>query len=163
MKTTTRSKICLPMAAIMATAALAIPAAAQTQVHFSGAFQGEDTVTAPNLHESGTGGANFLDRFSLSMDVTINPNFTDTGTATWTAKNGDIIYTNLSGSAGPSDAPGFLKIVETHTITGGTGRFAGATGSFTVDRMHKLEPSSDDIHFTFGSFSGIITLAGAAH
>ena len=43
MKTITRSNIYLPMAAMILTAALAIPAAAQKQVPFNGAMQGHDT------------------------------------------------------------------------------------------------------------------------
>jgi hypothetical protein len=38
LKTTTRFKIYLPMAAMILTVALAIPAAAQTQVQFKGTF-----------------------------------------------------------------------------------------------------------------------------
>ena len=43
MKTITRSNVYLSMAAMILTAALAIPAAAQTQVPFKGTFQGNDT------------------------------------------------------------------------------------------------------------------------
>ena len=39
----TRSNIYLPMAAMILTAALAVPAAAQNQVPFKGAMQGNDT------------------------------------------------------------------------------------------------------------------------
>src|ERR1044071_2934647 len=40
-----------------------------------------------------------------------------------------------------SDLPGgWLKVTETHTVTGGMGRFTGAQGSFTVELFHKLEP-----------------------
>jgi len=50
-----RSNICLPMAALIL-AALAIPAAAQTQVPFKGTFQGNDTVTPPTtIATTGTG------------------------------------------------------------------------------------------------------------
>ena len=31
--------------------------------------------------------------------------------------------------------PNVITIVEMYTITGGTGRFAGATGNFTVERV----------------------------
>src|SRR4030095_2732480 len=36
-----------------------------------------------------------------------------------------------------STAPlGYITVTETHTITGGTGRFAGAQGSFILERTH---------------------------
>ena len=43
-----RSNVYLPMAALMMTAALAIPLAAQQQVHFKGTFQGKDCVPIQN-------------------------------------------------------------------------------------------------------------------
>jgi hypothetical protein len=51
---------------------------------------------------------------------------------------------------------------EDHIITGGTGRFSGAQGSFTVVRTHVLAPSADGTHVTSGSFDGTIT-SPAAH
>jgi hypothetical protein len=45
MNGTTRSKIYLPVAALILTAALAAPAAAQQQVPFKGAMQGNDVDT----------------------------------------------------------------------------------------------------------------------
>jgi len=59
MKNTTRSNIYLPMAAMILTAALALPATAQEQVPFKGMFQGIDsvdvTVTPPTITTFGTG------------------------------------------------------------------------------------------------------------
>ena len=52
-------------------------------------------------------------------------------------------------------APGFLYIVETATITGGTGRFAGATGSFVCERLYDIAGGT-----TIGSFDGTISAPG---
>ena len=49
------------------------------------------------------------------------------------AANGDSILTCYLGNNPGSCANGDLHIVETHTIVGGTGRYAGARGSFTID------------------------------
>jgi hypothetical protein len=48
------------------------------------------------------------------------------------------------------------------TITGGTGRFAGAGGSFTLERgvFDVGEPAFTDLP-TFGSFDGFITTVGS--
>jgi hypothetical protein len=98
----------------------------------------------------------------LTQEVTANfVNFTDTGSAQWTAANGDSIYTTVVGSAIPGDV--VFTITEIHTITGGTGRFSGAQGSFTVHRTHIVAPSADGTHVTFGSFEGTITPPGASH
>jgi hypothetical protein len=47
--------------------------------------------------------------------------------------------------------------VETWTITGGTGRFTGAAGSFTVERS--LDQTTG---VTTGSFEGTISSPGAS-
>ena len=74
------------------------------------------------------------------------------------AANGDSIFTTIVGQGQPTDTPGVNRIAEINTITGGTGRFAGAVGSFTVERLVNLSTG-----FTSGSFHGTITSPGAAH
>ena len=44
-------------------------------------------------------------------------------------------------------------VEEAYTTTGGTGRFAGASGSFTVERLFNLVTG-----FTSGSFDGFIVI-----
>jgi len=63
-----------------------------------------------------------------------------------------MLWTN----AGLGDT--ILKITEMHTITGGTGRFAGARGTFIVERQ-----ASPVAFKTCGSFQGTLTSPGAAH
>ena len=46
-----------------------------------------------------------------------------------------------------------LKIIETYTITGGTGRFAGANGTFTVERTANQATGE-----TSGTMNGTIIL-----
>ena len=64
----------------------------------------------------------------------------------------------IAGQGEPTDTPGLSRFVEINIITGGTGRFAGAKGSFTLERLVDLATG-----FTSGSFHGTITSAGAAH
>ena len=70
MKTITRSNIYLPMAA-MILAALAIPAAAQTQVPFKGTFQGNDTVIPPTITTAATGIGTLVGQLSLTDVLTL--------------------------------------------------------------------------------------------
>src|SRR5262249_47950011 len=160
-----------PMAAMTLTVVLAIAAAAQQQVPFNGTLQGQETVTACSppqptcvvIASRGTGIGAHLGQFSFTQDATVNlAALTETGSAHWVAANGDTIDTTVAGSAEPSDIPNLLRITEIHTITGGTGRFTGAQGSFTVDRLHNQVPSADGTHFTSGSFHGTITSPSAA-
>jgi hypothetical protein len=64
------------------------------------------------------------------------------------AANGDSILTCLIGNNPDLCANGDLHIVELATIMGGTGRYAGARGAFTVDRC---------VNFATGDTSGTIS------
>ena len=64
------------------------------------------------------------------------------------AANGDSILTWLIGNNPDLCANGDLHIVELATIRGGTGRYAGARGTFTVDRC---------VNFATGETSGTIS------
>ena len=181
MTTRTRSQIYVSIAAMTLTAALAAPAAAQTSSAdfapgcFRGTFQGQDAhdtlppgATSVVIRTTATGVATRLGRFSLDREVTANLlDFSAAGSAQWVAANGDSIYTTVVGQAELSDLPGgFLRVTETHIITGGTGRFTAAQGSFTVELFHKLEVSGVaggvETHDIFGSFHGTLTFPGAA-
>jgi hypothetical protein len=168
MNAITKSRIYGPVAAIILTAALAIPVAAQKQVPFKGTIQGQDNdkgFTSPGMflvETTGTGNAILLGRFTFVMETTINvAQSTDTGLAHFTAANGDTIdatYTSVMPAQVTPTPDGFVfNIQEVFTITGGTGRFAGAQGSFLLERV--ADPQK---FITFGSFSGSITPPGAA-
>jgi hypothetical protein len=163
MNTITRSNIYLPMAAMILTAALAVPAAAQEQVPFKGTMQGldKDTAFSPttvSVTTNGTGIATHLGQFSFTLENTVTfATGTSTGSAHFIAANGDSIYATVAGS-GEFIAPDLISIMETYTITGGTGRFAGAQGTFIVERL-----ASPVTFLTSGSFLGTITPPGAAH
>ena len=173
MKTIAKTRMYLPMAGMILTAALALPAAAQQQVPFKGTFQGSDTVTPPTLTQSITGTGTHLGRFSATTFLKVTASG-GTGTARWIAADGDSIDTTVVGSpehvpmapcqvvgAQPDDT--YAKVTEIHTITGGTGRFAEVQGSFTVTLYHDVAPRSDGTHGTCGSYSGTITPPGVAH
>jgi len=180
MTTRMRSRIYVSIAAMILTAALAAPTAAQTSCAslapecFKGTFQGEDALdvlppgaTTVLIHTTATGTGTHLGQFSLIREITGNlTNFTDTGSAQWIAANRDRIYTTIFGQAELSDVNGgSLKITEVHMITGGTGRFTGVQGSFTVVLFHTLAVSGVaggvETHDISGSFHGTITFPAA--
>lgn len=83
---------------------------------------------------TGAGNASHLGNSSFVAVSTLNfttpPPFQLGGTATFTAANGDEIFTSFAGTATPNQ-DGTLNVSMNHTITGGNGRFENASGSFS--------------------------------
>jgi hypothetical protein len=75
-----------------------------------------------------------------------------TGTATFTAANGDTLTASVVGQATPT-TPGMISVVEVYTITGGTGRFVHTTGTFT---LHNTANQATGV--SSGTLSGSIVL-----
>jgi hypothetical protein len=161
-----KASISLAVAAMLLTAPLAVPAAAQKQVPFKGSLQGHETDTPEggpppttlNADGNTTGIATHVGQFSFTYQLTVTlATATATGSGHLIAANGDSIYTTIAGTLEMTPTPGVASITEINTITGGTGRFAGAQGSFTVERLINQATG-----FTSGSFHGTITSPGAA-
>jgi hypothetical protein len=140
---------------------VATEARAGTELPFSGTLETVEThqFQPPNFivaHLEGKGIASHLGRFTSVSDFTINTvTAMGAGTLTLTAANGDQLFATVTGEA-VGGTPDRLQIDETFTITGGTGRFTGASGSFTSTRFADTTtvpriPSS-------GSFEGTIDL-----
>ena len=166
MNTMMGSRVYLSIAALILTAVLVVPAAAQKQVPFKGSLQGQEIDTPQggpppttlNVDGSTTGIASHVGQFSFTYQLTVTlANGTATGSGHLIAANGDSVYTTITGSSDVT-TPGLVRIMEIDTITGGTGRFAGAQGSFAVERFVISATG-----FTSGSFHGTITPPGAAH
>ena len=103
------------------------------------------------LDQEGMGTATYLGRYTVHVTLQVNVlTLAATGTATFTAANGDTLTATVEGQATPT-SPGELSIVEVYTITGGTGRFAGATGTFTLEST-----ANQATGVSSGAFSGVI-------
>jgi hypothetical protein len=147
--------------AVVGVLALAGPVIAGEQVPFKGSFEGDVTVMplAPpflQVDVEATGNATHLGQFTLDIPHKVNAaTRTAAGYYEFTAANGDKVYAEFTGVATPTAIPGVLYIEETATITGGTGRFAGATGSFSVERWYDMVALT-----TVGYFEGTISAPG---
>ena len=97
MSTITRTRMYRPMAGMILTAALVLPAAAQQQVPFKGTFQGVDTPAPSMLTQSITGTGTHVGLFSAITFLKLTASG-GTGTAQWIAANGDTINTSVVGS-----------------------------------------------------------------
>jgi hypothetical protein len=172
MKTIPRTTIGLRVAGAMLMAAFALPAAAQEGVPFKGTFQGTDcvraegtgcsAVTSPTIRTSGTGVGTLVGQFSMIQETSLN---TFSGSAEWVAADGDRIHSTFDAMPDMTTRSlGYITVTERHSIKSGTGRFAGAQGSFVLERTHIVALSADGTHVTFGSFlHGTITSPGTAH
>jgi hypothetical protein len=95
-----------------------------------------------------------LGHYALAVEETVDLlNASAVGTLVLTAANGDTVTGTFTGRAQPGP---LVSITEEVTITGGTGRFAGASGSFVIDRV--FDPAK---RTTTGSFAGSISPTGA--
>lgn len=142
--------------AFVALSPAAAPAATGHQVPFKGSWHSVETSTVQfpteNVVLEGTGNATHLGRFTVEAHLVINlGDGSGGGTEVFTAANGDIVNATGTGQATPA-APGFVTIVESLTITGGTGRFANATGSYTLTRLLNISTG-----VSTGSFDGTIS------
>ena len=152
-------------AASLALALLAVPgftgpAAAQEQVPFLGSLDGAATVTgAPPIVSVlviAKGNATQLGQFALAIPHMVDlRTMTATGSYQFTAANGDRLIATFKGQGKTTPTPGVIAIVETASITGGTGRFTGATGGFTCQRLFNRVTGK-----TTGSFQGTISVPG---
>ena len=115
-------------------------ASARKPLPLKGSIEALETyrVSGPTMFvtATGSGEATHLGRYTVTYEVQVDlPTGTGTGlSAQYVAANGDRLFAEGSGQATPTEDPSVFVVVETYTITGGTGRFAGATGSFTETR-----------------------------
>ena len=127
-----------------------------SELPFRGTLQATETVDGLVHQLTGTGEATHLGRFTLTSEFTVTPPpaATASGTAVWTAANGDQIITTTTGHV-VAPPPPFLVVTETHIISGGTGRFANASGSIVLERSLRVETSPIE---STGSITGTINL-----
>jgi hypothetical protein len=148
------------LAAMSLVAVFASPALASQQVPFKGSLAAVETDIVQGgtlvVDGSGVGQATELGRFAMTYHVTVDLGTGGSvGTATFVAANGDSFSTTIMGQGTPTPDPTIAMIEEAETITGGTGRFAGATGSFTLHRVVSLVTGVSS-----GSFNGAISNPG---
>jgi hypothetical protein len=125
---------------VLASTTFAAPAAEERQLLLKGSFEATETHEfGPGImfvDATGVGNATHLGLFTYDLEAAVSlPSLSATASAALIAANGDIIFGEGSGQGTPTRTPNIVSIVETYTITGGTGRFAGATGNFTVERL----------------------------
>jgi hypothetical protein len=156
------SAMALSMVAVLGLASLA---SAGEQVPFKGKLEGDavsivDDFPFRHVLVEGTGEATQLGKFTFAFPHTVHlPTRIAVGTYYFVAANGDKLTASGTGLSTPTliDGVFYLYIVEEMIVdpTLSTGRFAGATGSFTVERLYN--PATG---LTIGAFEGTISSVG---
>jgi hypothetical protein len=138
---------------VLLTAALVFAGAASAEhaVPFNGSYSGRCTLVSFNfpivqLDCLASGQATHVGNSSEESLIAANLILgTTSGTVTLAAANGDELFLTTSGSSSPLGG-GVNAISGTQTVTGGTGRFEGASGSFTV--AGTVNSSTEAISYT---------------
>ena len=132
--------IVLLLVIVLASTTLAAPAAGERELLLKGSVQATEThnVVPPYnyINLNGSGNATQLGLFTYSLQAKLFlPTLSATGSATFVAADGSTLIAEGTGQGTPTGTPGVISIVETMTITGGTGRFEGASGNITIQRL----------------------------
>jgi hypothetical protein len=159
------------IAAIFLATALSGPAAEAGRIPFNGTWEASEYFRLLGdppflffVDGAGRATSTQLGQFTLVYTFMvafsdINP-ATSPGRARLIAANGDNIFTTSTGVSTPTADPNVSNIVEMHTITGGTGQYAHAKGSFTVNRVITVASQEALDGTTTGSFNGSIIVRG---
>jgi len=144
----------LQMTALFLTAALPDAMAAETP--FLGSFHAAEiqSVQFPTLTVAGIGEGNAtqLGKFTMTYAAEVNLlTRVGIGSVEFVAANGDRLCADILGQSTLTGTPNVVSIVETLTITGGTGRFANATGILISVRLLNQVTG-----VTSGSYDGTI-------
>lgn len=110
---------------------------------------------------AGEGEATHLGHFTVTGEYFVNVlDATATGAFTITAANGDQLFiTSIGHSLQP---PTLKETVEDVTVTGGTGRFKGATGSWFMDAHFDFVFGGPEVTDPYvATLEGIISTPGA--
>lgn len=136
----------------------AFPAAfASSSTPFNGHGSGTFTDTSQTtVLITGTGYYDHLGLTNLRFPSTITGQaacggFTATEQDTYTGANGDSLYQTVHDTICPTSTPNSFTLTGSFTVTGGTGRFANASGVGTVQASITFTSA------TTGTFSGTQT------
>lgn len=153
---------------IVISAQFAGPSQANEPLPFQGSFEGRHVsrlpIAPPKFFDvfEVAGQATHLGQFDLVIEAHVDFGarpVTAVGTHTFSAANGDVLVADFTGFS-TLVVPGLVLITEHAVIDPdrSTGRFAGAVGAFTVERLADAATGVNGV--TSGSFEGSISLGG---
>jgi len=145
----------------------AFPAAFATHSRpLNGSFSGSFTITStmPTTKATITATGHFehlgmttFEGKAAATGMSECGGFTATEQETFTAANGDQIFASATDVACPTSNPNVIHVTASATITGGSGRFAHASGSFTTDVSAMAASPTATTGTISGTSTGTIT------
>ena len=85
---------------------------------------------------SGWGEVSELGRFTVNYETEMNLlDLSGVESAHFVGADGNSLHAKGLGQASQDQTPGIFQVLEIYTITGGTGRFADASGTLTLKRV----------------------------
>ena len=153
-KIVSSTTIALLLLVVLASISFAAPA--EKEFLLRGSLEASQTVQVvfptAYINLTGTGVASHVGRFTFQLQAELDiPTATGAGSSRLVAADGSTLFMEGSGHGTPTDVPGVVLIVDSFTITGGTGRFAGASGNVIVERVLNQATGVSS-----GTISGII-------
>jgi hypothetical protein len=138
---------------------LATPAVTKTtRIPFKGTLQSNESYNTifPTMYvtATGSGEATLLGQITVNYQTKVNlSDLSQSGSVSFAGIYGDSLLAKGVGHAIEDRTPGMFRVVEIYTITGGTGRFARASGTLTLKRRVSVKAGRAS-----GSFEGYIVL-----
>ena len=149
----------LPLAGTGSAAPAVTPGSTKpTRIPFRGTLQSNESYRTifPTMFVTakGSGEATLLGQITVNYQSEVNlSDLSQSGSISFAGIYGDSLLAKGAGQAIEDRTPGMLSVVEIYTITGGTGRFARASGSLTLRRRVSVTTGTSS-----GSFEGYIVL-----
>ena len=149
----------IPLARIGLAAPAVTPVPTQTTlIPFKGTLQSNESYSTifPTMFVTaqGSGEATLLGQITVNYQTEVNlSDLSQSGSVSFAGISSDSLLAIGVGQAIEDRTPGMVSVVEIHTITGGTGRFARASGTLTLKRRVSVKAG-----ITSGSFEGYIVL-----
>ena len=111
-----------------------------TRIPFKGTLQSNESYSTifPSMFvtAAGSGEATLLGQITVNYQTRVNLfDLSQRGSVSFAGIYGDSLLAKGVGQAIEDRTPGRFSVVEIHTITGGTGRFARASGTLTLKRL----------------------------
>lgn len=149
----------IPLARTVAAAPTVKPAETiMMRVPFKGTLQSTEiygnSLRIMSVSANGSGNATQIGQFTIRYQSEVNLlDLSAIETAQFMGTDGDSLQARGIGQVTENRTPGMFNLIEIYTITGGTGRFAGASGTVTLNRLISITTGA-----TSSTFEGYILM-----